>query len=266
VARSRTPVPAAVPPPRLEPRLELAGLLPSGRSLLVGFGLVAAAAASYAIARETPLFAVRTIEVRGAPAATAAEIRRTLRGGLGSSLVSLSGGTVLERVEALPDVVSASYDRDFPHTLRIVVRPELPAVVVRRGADSWLVSRRGRVMRTLPPLTHRGLPRVWLPRIARVRIGEILDDASGGLATRALASIRTSPLARSVRGAVLSPREGLVLTLHSGVRVKLGAPTDVPLKLAVAERIVPVLPIGTTTLDVSVPERPVSDSNPQPAG
>ena len=45
-----------------------------------------------------------------------------------------------------PSVVAAArYDRDFPHTLRIFVEPEQPAVV-RRGADSWLVSARARVI------------------------------------------------------------------------------------------------------------------------
>lgn len=258
------PAPAAAA--NVEPPLDLARLLPSARSLLVGFGLLAAAAAAYALARETPLFALRSIEVRGAPPSTVAEIRGALRDRLGRSLVGLSGGSVIERVEALPDVVSATYDRDFPHTLRLVVRPEVPAVVLRRGHASWLVSTRGRVMRSVAPRTHGELPRVWLPRSGEVQIGGILDDALGGIPARALATVRGTPFARQVRGAVLSSREGLVVVLRSGVRIRFGSPVAVPLKLAVAERIAAVLPAGTTTLDVSVPERPVADSNPRVGG
>jgi hypothetical protein len=42
--------------------------LPSGRSLAIGFAVLAAALGGYVAARETSLFAVQTIEVRGAPA------------------------------------------------------------------------------------------------------------------------------------------------------------------------------------------------------
>lgn len=266
MARSRTPAPARATPAPVarDPRDDLVRLLPSGRSLLVGFGIIAAAAASYAIARETPIFALRTIEVQGAPPRTAAEITSVLGDEVGSSLLAVSGGSVVERVEALPDVVSAAYDRDFPHTLRIVVRPELPAAVVRRGRSSWLVSARGRVMREIRPRTVTALPRVWLPRRASVEVGTILDDWAGGLATRALARVRSTALAARIRGATLTSRGGLVFVLRSGVKLRFGMPVDVPLKLAIAERIVPLLPAETTTLDLSVPERPVSDANPQP--
>ncbi len=42
------------------------------------------------------------------------------------------------------------------------------------------------------------------------------------------------------------------------MQVRLGDPVDVPLKLAVAARVLPLLQDGTAYLDVSVPERPVA--------
>ena len=41
-------------------------LLPTGRSLVIGFGLVLGAAGLYALARVTPMFALQRIEVKGA--------------------------------------------------------------------------------------------------------------------------------------------------------------------------------------------------------
>lgn len=268
MATGRVPAPARVATARLgrTRRVELLRLVPSARALLVGFGVVAVAGGAYAVARTSPMFAVRTIDVRGAPPRVQAEIRRALAGDLGSSLLALSGEAVVQRVEALPDVAAASYDRDFPHTLRLVIRPERPVAVLRRGRASWLVSARARVLRAIEPGTHRGLPRVWLPRSASVEVGQPLDAAEGSLSTRALARVRSRRFANGVRGAVLSHRDGLVFVLRSGVEIHFGRTIDLPLKLAVAERIAPLLPLGTTMLDLSVPERPVSDDNPQPEG
>jgi cell division protein FtsQ len=208
---------------------------------------------------------VRSIEVDGASPAVGAEVRRLLVRELGRSLLAVSPDEAARRVEALPDVVSAAGDRDFPHTLRLVVRAERPVAVLRRGQETWLVSARGRVIRRVPRGTLRALPRVWLPASAGLAVGDILSDDSGGVAARAIADLQETPL-RGVRGAVLSPRTGLVFVLRSGVELRLGAPRRIALKLAIAERIVPLLPSDAAVLDLSVPERPVSDRNSQPGG
>jgi hypothetical protein len=51
------------------------------------------------------------------------------------------------------------------------------------------------------------------------------------------------------------------------VELRLGDPTDVRLKLAIARRALAQLPPGATYLDVSVPGRPVAGAdNPQLSG
>lgn len=50
----------------------------------------------------------------------------------------------------------------------------------------------------------------------------------------------------------------VVFHLRSGVELLLGTGGDVKLKVAVAERVLPVLPPGSSYLDVSSPGRPVS--------
>jgi hypothetical protein len=52
--------------------------------------------------------------------------------------------------------------------------------------------------------------------------------------------------------------DGLTLRLASGLELRLGDMHDVRLKLAVAARVLRVLPAGSGYLDVSVPDRPVA--------
>jgi len=58
----------------------------------------------------------------------------------------------------------------------------------------------------------------------------------------------------------------LTLRLRSGLELRLGAPTDVRLKLAIARRALRVLPPGSAYVDVSVPGRPVAGPNPPVSG
>ncbi|TML58586.1 MAG: FtsQ-type POTRA domain-containing protein [Actinobacteria bacterium] len=124
----------------------VARLVPTGRALLVAGAALGAAGVLYLVARETPLFAVRSIEVSGVHGAAAAHVRAALRSLEGKSLLALHGSDVEGRLASVPDVQSATYDRAFPNTLRIVVVPERPVAVIRQGASAWLVSARGRVL------------------------------------------------------------------------------------------------------------------------
>ena len=244
-------------------------LAPSGRSLLAGCALVLVAAGLYGLARETSLFAVDAIRVEGASPALAADIRRELHRYDGRSLVGVDASAVEHRVDALPAVRSATVDRAFPHTLRIHVVPELPVAVLRRGADSFLVSARGRVIAPVPRGAHRALPRIWLPASTGIDLGSVLGGADGGLAARSLAAFVGSGFPGRVT--FVRALDGqITLGLRGGLEIELGAPVDLRLKIAIAHAIVPSLAApsagGPTYLDIAVPERPVAGRNPQPGG
>ena len=239
-------------------------LLPSGRSLLIAFGIVAAAVGAYALARETAMFAVRQIEVTGAPPRVAAHVQAALEPVQGTNLLALDGAAITRRVEALPDVASVSYDRAFPHTLHVFVTPERPVGVIRRGAGAWLVSARARIIRAISPRTLPGFGRIWLPAGTQIEVGQTLVDRTALRAVEAVAALRTARAGMTVRNVVSTDRE-LTLLLGSGLEVRLGNGRDLALKLAIARRIAPQV-IAPGYLDVSVPERPASASNPQPGG
>lgn len=231
--------------------------------------IVVIVALVYLTARESSLFAVTRIEVAGAPPTVAAQVRAALRFTDGQSLLRLDGDGVVSALERLPPVYRASYDRDFPHTLRIRIVPERPVAVLRRGADSWVVSARGRVIGPVQRGDLRSLPRIWLGATALVRVGETLRDPSGSLASRALSSFRGAGLGGRI-SFVKAEGGRLVAGLRTGLELRFGPPVDLALKLAVVRSILPTLAApsagGPRYLDVAVPERPVAGINPQLEG
>ena len=250
-------------------KLDVLRLAPSARSLAVGAALALVAGGLYALARETSMFAVDRIEVQGATPAIAAQVRDTLRSYDGHSLVAVSASAVAARVAGLPTVRAAVADRAFPHTLLVRVSPEVPVAVLRRGAQSWLVSARGRVTGTVALRSHRELPRIWLPAATEIEVGALLADEPGALAARSLAAFVGSGLARRI--AFVRALDGqITLGLRGGLEIRLGAPVDLRLKMAIAREILPMLATpaqgGPDYLDVAVPERPVAGRNPQPEG
>ena len=239
--------------------------VPSARSVVAGCALLAVALGLYAVARATAVFAVREVEVRGVPPAVAADVRRALAPLVGESLLELKPAEVARRVAALPEVAGVSYDRAFPNTLVVVVRPELPIAVVRRGDQWWLVSRRGRVLRRVARDARPELPKVWVPKSVALERGRAVADPTAAHAIRALVPLAGAPLPRRVRTVGVEDGE-LTYVLVSGLELQVGPAAELELKLAVARRILPGLPPpwegGPRYLDVSVPTRPVAGSNP----
>jgi cell division protein FtsQ len=213
-------------------------------------------------ARETSMFALRTVEVRGAPVDVAAHVRAALGPLVGTSLVGFDQAAANRRLAALPDVAAATYDRDFPHTLRVFVRAEQAVAVLRQGSDAWLVSGRARVLKPVRR-PFPTLPRVWVPAGVSLEGGQTLDGATAR-AVRTLAVVRKLAFPGAVQAARATEEE-LTLVLRSGLEVRLGDTSDLALKLEIARRIVPRA-AGAGYVDVSVPERSVAGYGSQVSG
>src|SRR5438093_12710816 len=178
------------PGPRRLRGFSLTPGLPSGRALLLGFALLGAGALAYLGARETSIFALRTVQIDGAPPRVAAHVEQALAPLRGRSLLALNRGEIDQRLARLSDVAAVSFDRDFPHTLRVIVTPAHSIAVLRRGASAWIVSSDGRVVRSAGLSAARKLPRIWIPRIVAVDVGATVADADAARAIRALAIAR----------------------------------------------------------------------------
>lgn len=237
-------------------RLELARIAPSGRSLLIGFLIVVLAAGLFSVARWTSAFAVRSVAVEGASPEVAAQVRQALAPAVGESLLALDLGRLADRLDRVPMVATASFDRQFPNTLGITIVPEVPVAVLRQGASSWLVAAEGRVLAELERGSLPRLPRVWLKRGLHVVVGESLRGLPRRAVT-AVAPLVSRPLPYAVNSVVADPAE-LTLKLRSGLVLRLGDESDLLLKLEVARRILPSLDQASRYLDVSLPARPVA--------
>ncbi len=239
-------------------RVDVLRHLPSWRVLAIGFGTIAAAALAYLAARETPMFALRSVEVSGAPPALAARVENTLEQFDGTSLLALHLGDLDRELGTIPEIAGANYDRDFPHTLRVMVWVDPAVAVLRKGVDAWLVSARARILMPLDRPELSSLPRVWLAARDDVSRGETLTDPDTLHAVRTLAVLRRTRFPVRVR-LVKSSEHELTLVLDNGRELRLGDQVALWLKLAVARRILFAVGGESTThyVDVSVPERPV---------
>ena len=252
---ARRPPLALVSAQALRPALRL----PSTRALVAVGAVVTFLGLLYLVARETPLFALRTVEVTGAPPAMQDAVLEAAAAWEGESLVALDGDALQRRLEALPTVRSLRYDRAFPHTLEIAVVPERAAAVVRQGRQAWVVSERGRIIGAVDPDGRKRLPRI---RVAAgdLQAGAFLADERARLALTAATHL---PRRFPVRVRAIRAREdGVTLVLASDTEVRLGRATELPLKIAVAARVLRSLPeserVALAYVDVTVPERPVA--------
>jgi cell division protein FtsQ len=230
--------------------------VPSGRSLLVTFGALIAIGFAYWVAYATPVFAVDTVEIEGAPPALEHDVTRATRDLVGRSLVSIDAQEVEGALRTLPAVAGVSVDRAFPSTLVIRIAPERPVAVIRRGMSAWLATGAGKVIRDIPVGTERGMPRLWIHRGTTIRVGGLIP---AGLvpATRALAEARDAGIANRVKG-VRTTGDELTLVLRHGTEIRLGRAADVGMKLVIARRVLGLVDGGAAYIDVSVPQRPVA--------
>jgi cell division protein FtsQ len=244
-------------------------LTPSARSLVIGIVLALLAVGAYVGARNTSVFAVQTLDVRGGNDELRQQVRDALAGELGTSLLRVNSGVVASDVDPIPAVRSFTIDRSFPHTLRVTVKREVPVLVVRQvpGTSAFLVGASARVIRTLPRPRLSHMPRLWVTKAVDVQVGRALPPQLAAAAT-ALAALQGAALPGGV-SAVRVGKDALTLALGGGLEVRLGDTGDLRLKLAIARRILGQTDAatgGTGYLDVSVPLRPVLSSVPQVAG
>ncbi len=232
--------------------------LPSGRSLLIGFGLIALAVSGYLGARETSLFVVQKVEVTGARPLVLQRVDAALAPLAGKSLLALDAAAIDRRLERLPDVKLIAYDRAFPHTAHIVVSAEQPVAVLRRGTETWLVSERGRILRRLADHPRSTLPRIWVAGISVPNEGALLSDEEALRPALALGRVLSADHRFFGRVAQARVVDGdLLLLLRAGAELRLGPGGDLTLQLAVARRILSVVGPTPKYVDVSVPERAV---------
>ncbi|HET6849807.1 MAG TPA: FtsQ-type POTRA domain-containing protein [Gaiellales bacterium] len=215
----------------------------------------------YKLLEMSSAFAVDNVAVNGAPPGLRAEIAAAVSStAAGHSLLTVDRGAIERRLEQMPYVRSVSIDRAFPHTLAVTVQVERPAVAVEIAKTAYLVSADGRVLesRSTPP-AH--LPIVQLPAGTTLLVGRASGDANVDAALSVLRQATPDFVHHVGRITELQPHGGLI-TAVVGTRLKLrlGTPDQLPLKLAVVERVMKRITRAQRAevayIDVSAPGRP----------
>jgi POTRA domain, FtsQ-type len=212
------------------------------------------------------------VEVVGAPPDVRQSVLQGLEETRGTSLVSLDGDAVVRRLEALPSVQSVTYDRAFPHTLRVEVVPEQPVAVVDQGSARWIVSVRGRVIGGASADTAPDLPRIRYSSETPLAAGKFVLDENVKTVLAALADAPRRMLLPIHAGRFEDGELTFVLAGEGGSRplLLLGEPVNVWTKLHVAALVLRKLDFeeraALTYLDVTLPDRPVVSTNPLVSG
>jgi hypothetical protein len=129
--------------------------------------------------------------------------------------------------------------------------------VARRGHSSWLVTSSGKVVREIETGSELTLPRLWLTRDVQVRPGGTLPEAYT-TETKIFAALHDAHFRRRAQGIRIDQGGEMTIVMRKGPEIRLGEPTDIRLKLAVATQVFAHLQPESLYLDVSVPERPVA--------
>ena len=215
----------------------------------------------YKLLEMSSAFAVDHVAVTGAPPGLRTAIESAVSSTAdGHSLLTVDRGAIEQRLDQMPYVKSVSIDRAFPHTLGVSVQVEHPAIAVEIAKTAYLVAPDGRVLesRSTPP-TH--LPIVQLPTGTTLLVGR----GSGDVNVEAALSVlrQASPDFVQLIGRITEqqPHDGLITAVVGRrLKLRLGTPDQLPLKLAVVERVMRRITRAQRAevayIDVSAPGRP----------
>lgn len=192
----------------------------------------------------SPVFGVRTIEVRGNHVLSADRIRVAADISHGTPLVRVDTAAATRRIERLADVASAQVSTSFPSTVVITVEERTPVGYLRQRGGVHLVDRSGdayRTVRTAP----RALPRFVVPSGPAERR---TAAAVGAVANALPASVRRH--VRSIQA--LDP--GAITLVLTGDRVVRWGSAD---RTALKARLLPaLLRHHPRQVDLTNPEQP----------
>lgn len=194
----------------------------------------------------SPLFQVRTVQVSGVEGTEAAEVLELAGVAKGEPMIRFDPEPVRQRVSVRPTVAGVSVERSWPSTIVVRVTPRTAVLVVKSEGDLRLVDESG-----LAYLVVSKAP-AGLPTVSATGTRAVTPEA-----LRAAVAVQQSlpeSLSSKVSGISVSSADLVTLKLK-GTSIIWGGPADADTKVSVVAALLPTKP---TTIDVSVPGRPVT--------
>ena len=198
----------------------------------------------------SPVLGVRTVQVDGARALPADQVRETAGIEPGTPLLRVDVDAARARIARLPQVASVKVTRGWPHTVVVTVVERVPIAVVGAPGQRTLVDADGVLFDTVTGTPPAGVVPI-----------DVTAPGPGDPATMA-ALAAVEGLSRHLRTQVASvaarTADDITLTLTDGTVVQWGGPEHSDRKGDALEAVLGQLADGAldpaTTIDVSTPQ------------
>jgi cell division protein FtsQ len=227
-------------------------LRPPSRAVVACAAVLVLLAVAWMWLRDSPLVAVRDVEVVGVSGADAPRVRSALSlAARDMTTLHVREGQLATAVAPYPDVASVDAHPDFPHGMRLVVHEHVPVAALVSGSQRVAVAADGTVLRDLPTGGLAVVAGTAPPA------GQAIDD---GRASRAVALLAAAPPAlRAHVTRVTSSARGLTAALRDGPDLYFGDAARLRAKwTAIVRVLADRSSAGATYLDVRLPERPAA--------
>ncbi|HLH66563.1 MAG TPA: hypothetical protein VKV27_12760 [Solirubrobacteraceae bacterium] len=203
--------------------------------------------------RDSPLVAVRRVQIIGAGGPSGARIRRALELAAGQmTTLDVSLSALRAAVAPFSSVVRLQVSTSFPHTMRIRVLQRRAVAVISADGARVTVADDGVLLRDQAPTA--ALPVIQLA-------AEPPGERVTGAALQEVLLLADAPraLLRHVQSVWSDPVHGLVAQLRDGPRVYFGAAAQLAAKWsAVVDVLGSPSSAGASYIDVTVPQRPAA--------
>ncbi len=234
------------------------------------FALGLAALLALVLLRDSSVFSIDQVTADPTAHVTADDIQKLLKVDAGSTLLNLDEEKVEAGLKKNPWVASVSFEKEFPHTLKVVINEQVPdtLVVMTSGSIAWYMGQNG----------------CWIePCKISVADGESVNDAAlavaqannvtlitgvpasvspeaGAYATDSmLATVKefregfSSSFASQIVSYDAPSSDAISCVLSSGVEVSLGSATNINYKEQVAASLIAKYPNQLTYINVRTP-------------
>lgn len=248
--------------------LRIAGLVAAGVAALALVLLVA-----FFVLRNTSAFAISSIEVEPTEHVSAEDVQSLAQVPAGSTLLNVDTGAIEQALKKNPWVSSASFERQFPGTLKITIREQTvdALVLMSSGTVAWYLSDQGTWIEPvmIQPAKDQSAADAALAlakeggHLLVADVPPTVDPVAGSLATDAVLDAVSqfregfsADFAAQVVCYRAPSTESISCVLQNGVEVSLGAPTDIAEKERIVEGCLAEHEGGLLLINVRVPSSP----------
>ncbi|MFT4245086.1 MAG: FtsQ-type POTRA domain-containing protein [Micrococcaceae bacterium] len=199
----------------------------------------------------SPVMAIRNIDVRNNKAVPTAEVQQHLSDLQGKPLAHVTKNDVLRRLISLGPIQDVSVQAKPPHTLIVNVQERRESAMIQNGNKFIVIDPNGVEIREIAKRTDAKLPVLDGGRAA-------LNQDNFKMISQVMNALPDDILSQVNTIAASSPTS-VVLTLNNGAKVYWGDATQSEFKAKVIRLLIDKnKDTGVKSFDVSTPERPVT--------